>query len=170
MQHTVIQDVVAGIGQCLKDNSWFLGAAESCTGGLIGSTLTDVPGSSEWFAGGVEAYANRIKQELLGVAPDILDTHGAVSRETVLAMAQGAAKLLEVDVTLAVSGIAGPSGGTREKPVGTVYMAWYVDGEFSAERFQFTGNRDAIKSQTVTAAITRLAKLLDWSAREGPSA
>ncbi len=155
------------IGRMLYERGLFLATAESCTGGLISSTLTDIPGSSEWFAGAVVAYSNRIKTALLGVGEKILRDHGAVSEATVEAMALGVCRTLGVDrplgASVAVSGIAGPGGGTPDKPVGTVCLAWAVKGAVDSRTCFFTGNRMEIKRQTVAAALEglrdRLAKM-----------
>ena len=150
------------IGNLLRARSIFLATAESCTGGLISSTLTDIPGSSEWFAGGVVAYSNRIKTALLGVEDTVLDDHGAVSEATARAMALGACRALETGAGVAVSGIAGPGGGTPDKPVGTVCLAWTLEDAVDSQTCFFTGNRMDIKRQTVAAALEglrdRLAK------------
>lgn len=153
MPNRGIQEIVAGLGALLKSQGLTLGTAESCTGGLIASTLTDVSGSSEWLNGAIVAYSNEIKQEMLGVPKQALIDHGAVSEPVVAAMAQGLCATLGVDCSVAVSGIAGPTGGTPEKPVGTVWMAWHVKGKtFTVKQF-FEGSRDEIKLQTVKAAI-----------------
>jgi len=111
------------LGQLLRARGATIATAESCTGGLIGSLLTDVPGSSDYYVGGVIAYTNRVKRELLGVTPETLAEKGAVSRETALEMAHGVRRLLGSDYGLSVTGIAGPTGGTATKPVGLVYIA-----------------------------------------------
>jgi len=152
-----ITSLVAGLGAALTARGWLAATAESCTGGLIACMLTDVPGSSQWYAGGVVAYANRIKEKLLGVPGPLLEKYGAVSRETVLAMAQGTAKRFNVQCAVAVSGVAGPDGGSPEKPVGTVWIGWSVDGLHSAERFFFQGDRLCVKRQSAHAALAGLA-------------
>lgn len=144
------------IGDILRTRGLKLVAAESCTGGLIGSRITDVPGSSEYFLGSIVAYAYEVKASLLGVPWDTLNTYGAVSRETVLAMAHGARKQLDGDVAISVSGIAGPGGGTPEKPVGTTWVGLVApDGEW-ANKFQFSGNREQNKSFSADAALEML--------------
>ncbi len=120
--------LVKNIGAILAQNGQTLSVAESCTGGLIGMLLTSEPGSSEWFAGGVIAYADRIKTDLLGVPIEMIQKFGSVSNEVVTAMASGIRSLTGTDYSLSVSGIAGPTGGTPEKPVGTVCMAVDSDG------------------------------------------
>ncbi|MGE4423910.1 MAG: CinA family protein [Pseudodesulfovibrio sp.] len=156
MDTYLISRAVAEVGECLRVEDRFLATAESCTGGLLASTLTDTPGSSEWFAGSVVAYSNTVKNKLLGVPADTLEQHGAVSEPVVLAMAQGVLKTIGADVSVAISGIAGPSGGTPEKPVGTVWIAWAWPDGTRARKYNFQGSRDQVKSQTVMAAINGL--------------
>lgn len=152
-----LQNTVMALGASLRAGHCRMATAESCTGGLVASTLTDVAGSSEWFEGGVVAYDNRIKMRLLGVPEDVLVRHGAVSRECVEAMARGVCELMSVPVGLAISGIAGPGGGTPEKPVGTVWMAWRRFDRVWSRVFLFRGERREIKLQSVRAAIAELA-------------
>lgn len=148
------------IGNLLRERGLKLVAAESCTGGLIGSRITDIPGSSEYFLGSIVAYAYEVKASLLGVSWDILNTYGAVSRETVLAMAHGAKKQLNGDIAISVSGIAGPGGGTPEKPVGTTWIGLVAsDGEW-ANQFQFSGNREQNKAFSADAALQMLLDYL----------
>ena len=156
MDTNLISRAVAELGECLRVEDNLLATAESCTGGLLASTLTDTPGSSEWFAGSVVAYSNEVKSRLLGVPPEMLAEHGAVSEPVVKAMAQGVLKVLGAQVSVAISGIAGPSGGTPEKPVGTVWMAWAWSGGSRARRYDFTGSRAEIKEQSVMMAINGL--------------
>lgn len=155
-----VHELVIRIGLALADKGWTLATAESCTGGLVSSLLTDVPGSSAWFNGGVVAYANAAKRNILGVPQTILDTKGAVSREAVLAMARGAAGIFGAAVGMATSGIAGPDGGSPQKPVGTVWMAW--DGPFGVEvtRHHFNGQRGQIKAQAARMALETLLDLV----------
>jgi PncC family amidohydrolase len=148
------------IGKLLRERGLKLVAAESCTGGLIGSRITDVPGSSEYFLGSIVAYAYEVKASLLGVSWSILNTYGAVSRETVIAMAHGARKQLNGDIALSVSGIAGPGGGMPEKPVGTTWIGLVAtDGEW-ASKFQFSGNRKQNKAFSADAALEMLLEYL----------
>jgi len=156
-----ISEIVGRIAKGLLSRSWFLGTAESCTGGLVAHSLTDVPGSSQWFQGGVVAYANSVKESLLEVPGSVLAEHGAVSEKTVLAMAQGVCKTLGTEAGLAVSGIAGPSGGSVDKPVGLVWMAWAVSGQVEAKRFHFSGTREEIKAKAAFAALQGLAERLE---------
>ncbi|QJB55560.1 CinA family protein [Pseudodesulfovibrio sp. zrk46] len=156
MDTYLISRAISELGENLRVHNNFLATAESCTGGLLGSTLTDVAGSSEWFAGSVVAYSNDVKSKLLGVSEDILEQHGAVSEPVVLAMAENVLKTIGADISVAISGIAGPGGGTPEKPVGTVWMAWAWPGGTRAKLYNFTGDRTAIKEQSVMAAINGL--------------
>ena len=148
------------IGDLLRARKMKLATAESCTGGLIASRITDVAGSSEYFLGGVAAYAYEAKVALLGVSWDTLKAHGAVSRETVLEMARGARKTLNADVAVSVSGIAGPGGGMTDKPVGTTWIGLSAsDGEW-ARLFHFDGDRIKNKSLAADAALQFLTDYL----------
>ena len=141
------------LGMILRERRLKLVTAESCTGGLIGSRITDVPGSSEYFIGGIVAYAYEAKVALLRVSWDTLNTYGAVSRETVIEMARGAHKTLDGDIAVSASGIAGPNGGTDEKPVGTTWIGLATpDGEW-ARKFQFSGTREQNKASAATEAL-----------------
>jgi nicotinamide-nucleotide amidase len=151
-----MHDTVVVLGAYLREQGVRMATAESCTGGLTASTLTDVAGSSEWFEGGVVAYDNRVKTGLLGVPQDILVRRGAVSRECVEAMAQGVCDLLHVPVGVAISGIAGPGGGSPEKPVGTVWIGWKRFDRVWSRGYLFQGERGAVKLQSVRAAIVGL--------------
>ncbi|WP_319470841.1 CinA family protein [uncultured Pseudodesulfovibrio sp.] len=156
MDAYLISRAVSEVGENLRVHDNFLATAESCTGGLLASTLTDCPGSSEWYNGSVIAYSNDVKTRLLGVKPEILEQHGAVSEAVVLAMAEGVLKTVGANVSVAVSGIAGPSGGTPDKPVGTVWMAWAWPSGSRARLYNFSGDRTSVKEQTVMAAINGL--------------
>jgi nicotinamide-nucleotide amidase len=135
--------------------------AESCTGGWVAKTLTDLPGSSAWFHAGVVTYSYEAKEALLGVNPYTLEHTGAVSEETVLEMVSGALARFGAGVAVAVTGIAGPSGGTPDKPVGTVWVGWKRRGGYAhAKLFQFPGDREAVRRQTVAAALTGLRQTL----------
>lgn len=144
------------VGRRLQERKLKLVLAESCTGGLLGSRITDVPGSSEYFLGGVVAYAYEAKVDLLNVSWDTLNAKGAVSRETVLEMARGIRDLLKGDIAMSVSGIAGPGGATPEKPVGTTWIGLVTgDGEW-AKVFYFKGDREENKVSAVDAALELL--------------
>lgn len=148
------------VGRLLQERGLKLVLAESCTGGLLGSRITDVPGSSEYFLGSVVAYAYEAKADLLGVSWDTLNTKGAVSRETVLEMARGVRNLLRADIAISISGIAGPGGGTPEKPVGTTWIGFVVEAEERAQVFHFSGDREANKVAAVEAALKLLLEYL----------
>ena len=135
--------------------------SESCSGGLIAKTLTDLPGSSAWFDAGVVTYSYEAKEALLGVNPRTLEHTGAVSEETVLEMVSGALARFGAGVAVAVTGIAGPSGGTPDKPVGTVWIGWKRRGGYGhAQLFHFPGDREAVRRQTVAAALIGLRRTL----------
>lgn len=149
------------LGNTLRAHHLMLATAESCTGGWIAKTVTDLAGSSDWFDSGIVAYSYEAKQALLGVRQQTLETHGAVSRETVIEMVSGALVHSGAGVAVSVTGIAGPSGGTSDKPVGTVWLGWKRRGGYpTAAVFQFSGDRDAVRRQTVAAAIRGLLELL----------
>ena len=144
----------ARLGERLRAARQMLVTAESCTGGWIAKAVTDVPGSSSWFDCGMAAYSYEAKQAMLGVNPLTLEVHGAVSRECVVEMVSGALVHSGATVAVAVTGIAGPTGGTDDKPVGTVWIAWKRRGGYPiAEKFGFDGDRDAVRRQTVAAAL-----------------
>lgn len=144
----------ARLGERLRAARHRLVTAESCTGGWIAKAVTGVPGSSEWFDCGMVAYSYEAKQAMLGVHPLTLEVHGAVSRECVVEMVSGALVHSGATLAVAVTGIAGPGGGTPDKPVGTVWIAWKRRGGYPhAEAFQFEGDRDAVRRQTVAAAL-----------------
>ncbi|MDO4501885.1 MAG: CDP-diacylglycerol--glycerol-3-phosphate 3-phosphatidyltransferase [Coriobacteriia bacterium] len=153
---TLAEQVVAAA----KDANVTLGTAESLTGGLISAELTSVPGSSAVVRGGVTSYAIDVKENLLGVSGDVLESQGAVDQDVVLQMAQGAAEKLRADLVVAVSGIAGPGGAEPDKPVGTVWMGWWFKGQSGAERLQLKGDRDKIRQQTAHAALKKMKDLL----------
>ncbi|XSG85268.1 MAG: nicotinamide-nucleotide amidase [Methylohalobius sp. ZOD2] len=142
------------VGQCLRGKSLCLATAESCTGGWIAKCLTDVAGSSEWFERGFVTYSNQAKVEMLDVKAETLDRYGAVSEEVVAEMAAGALARSRAQVAVAVSGIAGPGGGTSDKPVGRVWLAWQVkDRPCRTERLQLSGDRENVRRQAVVWAL-----------------
>lgn len=148
------------LGARLRDARLMLVTAESCTGGWIAKTATEVAGSSDWFDCGMVAYSYEAKQAMLGVRPETLEQTGAVSRETVVEMVSGALVHSGATVAVAVTGIAGPGGGTADKPVGTVWIAWKRRGGYpKAELFHFEGDREAVRRQTVAAALEGLEAL-----------
>ncbi|HEX7326569.1 MAG TPA: CinA family protein [Rhodanobacteraceae bacterium] len=145
----------------LQRRRWVLATAESCTGGWIAKACTDIPGSSAWFNGAAVTYSNAAKRALLGVGAATLERHGAVSRECALEMVAGALARFAADVAVSVTGIAGPGGGSPEKPVGTVWVAWQPRaGDPEASVFHFAGDRDAVRRQTIAAALQGLRKIL----------
>ena len=144
----------------IKQRSGRLATAESCTGGLIAGALTDIPGVSEIYAGGVVAYENEVKNRLLNVPVEIFSTVGAVSSECAAAMVRGAAAALQTDYAVATTGIAGPGGAVPGKPVGTVYIGYYVAGRVFTECNHFDGSRSAVRAAAVDRALTHLTELI----------
>jgi nicotinamide-nucleotide amidase len=144
------------VAALLRERGATLAVAESCSGGLLAKRLTDIPGSSEYFLLGVVSYANSAKTGVLHVPEELLIRHGAVSREVALAMACGVRDLAGCDVALATTGIAGPDGGSREKPVGTVYIALADRYSCQVHRYQFGGGRDEVRDMTASAALELL--------------
>ena len=137
-----------------------LATAESCTGGMSAAACTDLSGSSQWFERGFVTYSNEAKAEMLGVPPGLIEQHGAVSEPVARAMADGVLAHSRAQVSLAVTGVAGPTGGTKAKPVGTVWFAWCVGGETHSEMQHFAGDRAAVRVATVRYALKRLLSLL----------
>jgi nicotinamide-nucleotide amidase len=153
MQRIAIIEALAGH---LLQRGWWLACAESCTGGGIAAALTDVAGSSAWFDRGFVTYSNQAKLEMLGVSMQTLERHGAVSRETVLEMAQGALEHSRARLAVSVSGIAGPGGGSPDKPVGTVWIAWAGPDGAQAVQQRFPGDRQAVRDAAIDAALQGL--------------
>ena len=142
------------LGRLLTANGKKIVTAESCTGGWIAQTITEIPGSSVWFDRGFISYSNAAKVQMLGVNPQTLEKYGAVSVETATEMAAGAIAHSDADLAIAVTGIAGPDGGSPDKPVGSVFIAWnYKNGDSKVDKKQFSGNRQQIREQTVKIAI-----------------
>jgi nicotinamide-nucleotide amidase len=159
----VLVSDVQRLAMLLREKQWMLAAAESCTGGMIAAACTDLAGSSEWFERGFVTYSNDAKIESLGVDPALIASHGAVSEIVARAMAFGAARNSRAHVSVAVTGVAGPTGGSPEKPVGTVWFAYQVDGRLSSETRRFDGDRAAVRRQTVEHALQRLVqKIEEW--------
>ena len=148
------------ISTTLLARGWMLATAESCTGGMIAAACTDLAGSSQWFERGFVTYSNEAKAEMLAVPPGLIEEHGAVSEPVARAMADGALAHSRAQVSLAVTGVAGPTGGTKAKPVGTVWFAWCVGGETHSEMQHFAGDRAAVRVATVRYALKRLLSLL----------
>ena len=149
------------VGQALRRRKWTLSLAESCTGGLVSHRLTNVPGSSEYYRGGIVSYANEAKIGLLMVRPETLAAHGAVSRETALEMAVGVRRALSADVGLSVTGIAGPGGATPDKPVGLTWIAVSTPEGQAAVRQVWPGDREAVKAQSAEAALALLLRAVE---------
>ena len=154
--------LVSQVGKALVDHDAMVVTAESCTGGMIAEALTDIAGSTAWFDRAYVTYSYESKREMLGVHESTIQKKGAVSQECVEEMALGALQQSHAKVSVACSGIAGPGGGTPDKPVGTVWLAWAVQGreEVVTQRFQFDGDRQAVREQTTEAALIGIMKLL----------
>ncbi|MFZ4499088.1 MAG: CinA family protein [Burkholderiales bacterium] len=144
------------VGHMLRDDDRSIATAESCTGGLLSAALTEVPGSSAWFMAGWVTYSNVAKQRDLGVDPRLIERHGAVSGPVVQAMALAAQARAGTDWAIAVSGVAGPSGGSAEKPVGTVWLAWASPHDLRSEQCHFAGDRGAVRHAAVCHALATL--------------
>jgi nicotinamide-nucleotide amidase len=156
----VTADLCTQLAARLKERGCKLATAESCTGGLIAAACTDLSGSSEWFERGFVTYSNEAKAESLGVDAALIAEHGAVSEVVARAMAFGAIRHSHAQVAVAVTGVAGPTGGSPQKPVGTVWFGFMVDGQLSSETRRLEGDRAAIRAATVRHALQRLLALL----------
>ena len=148
------------LAETLKSRRLMLATAESCTGGMISAACTDLAGSSEWFERGFVSYSNASKTDLLGVPGMLVLLHGAVSEPVARAMAMGAVMRSQAQVSIAVTGVAGPGGGSAAKPVGTVWFAWQIEGTTHSEVMHFAGDRASVRYETLTHAIKRLNALL----------
>lgn len=155
-----VEQSCAFLADALTHGELMLATAESCTGGLIAAACTDLPGSSVWFERGFVTYSNAAKSQQLGVSADLIAQHGAVSEPVARAMALGAIRHSQAQISLAVTGIAGPSGGSPDKPVGTVWFGFSLQGSLHSEMRCFTGDRAAVRSQTTQHALSRLVQLL----------
>lgn len=166
-----LEGLALRLGEQLMARSLRLVTAESCTGGWIAQVVTSIPGSSRWFDCGLVTYSNQAKSELLGVTADTLARHGAVSAETAREMAEGARWRCHGDIAVAVTGVAGPDGGSPEKPVGTVWIGWAMGSAPATTRaFLFPGDREAVRRAAVRAALEGLLAVLPASAAEGSGA
>jgi nicotinamide-nucleotide amidase len=154
------EEILGKISTILKQKGLKIATAESCTGGLISNNLTDISGSSEYFDRGIISYSNKAKIELLGVSKDILDKYGAVSMQVAKAMAHGVRIKSNVDIGIATTGIAGPTGGTKDKPVGLVFISVSTVDDTIVKKFQFSGTRLENKKSTLNAALNMLLKLI----------
>ena len=159
-EELLAQELPGLLADLMLKKGWLLATAESCTGGMISAACTDLAGSSNWFERGFVTYSNAAKTELLGVDAALIAAHGAVSEEVARAMAAGAIARSRAQVAVAVTGVAGPTGGSRAKPVGTVWFGFMRDGQLSSEVQHFDGDRAAVRLATVQHALKRLVQLL----------
>ncbi len=156
-----LEKLAAQLGEVLSKNKIMMATAESCTGGWIAQVITSVAGSSVWFDRGFVTYSNESKQDMLGVCPETLRAHGAVSEEVVREMVAGALENSRAEIAVAVSGVAGPGGGSEEKPLGTVWLAWQLDGgSVLTKRMLFSGDRTQVREQTVLLALQGAIELV----------
>ena len=156
-----VMKIEAEVGKILRKRKMTMAVAESCTGGLISSRITDSSGSSDYFIMGIVAYSNQIKEKILGVSHGVLQKHGAVSEQVALEMAKGARLLADTDIGIGVTGITGPTGGTKSKPVGLVYVALVTSGKKFVKEFKFKGSREEIKFQASQVALDLVRRLHD---------
>ncbi|KQO15471.1 damage-inducible protein CinA [Acidovorax sp. Leaf78] len=159
LDSTALDANLTQISLRLLQHRHMLATAESCTGGMIAAACTDLAGSSQWFERGFVTYSNDAKTDMLGVPAALIEQHGAVSEAVARAMADGALTHSQAQVSLAVTGVAGPTGGSDEKPVGTVWFAWCVGGETHSEMQHFAGDRGTVRAATLRYALQRL---LGW--------
>ena len=151
------------LGELLQQRNWMATTAESCTGGGVAYAITEIAGSSLWFDRSVVTYTNQAKEALLGVSSQLLQSHGAVSQAVVEAMACGALQRADAQLSVAISGIAGPGGGSEEKPVGLVWFAWATAGEvptLKSQSFLFSGDRQSVREQAILTALQGMCKLI----------
>jgi nicotinamide-nucleotide amidase len=157
----IISKVIQQIAQRLRDKGSQLCTAESCTGGLIAKSFTDLAGSSDWFERGFVTYSNEAKIEMLAVPASVIQDYGAVSEAVAVAMANGALQFSRANYSIAVTGVAGPGGGSDEKPVGTVWIAVAGKDQTRASHFQFDGDREAVRNATLQSALEMTLELID---------
>jgi nicotinamide-nucleotide amidase len=158
----LIQSTAKKLGARLLMKRLRLATAESCTGGWVAKVITDIAGSSEWFECAIVSYSNASKHDFLGVPEGLLLDHGAVSENTVLAMLKGLFERTRVDAGISISGIAGPDGGSVDKPVGTVWVAWGLRGQMAqTQMFRFDGDRNSVRLQSVAAALDAMLELIE---------
>jgi nicotinamide-nucleotide amidase len=160
MTSSAIDDLTGQLAHLLPSRGLMVCTAESCTGGLIAAACTDRAGSSVWFERGFVSYSNAAKTDLLGVPADLIARHGAVSQEVARAMAAGALTHAQAQLAVAVTGVAGPGGGSADKPVGTVWLAWAMGSQVRTERQHFEGDRSAVRQATVARALQGLIEML----------
>ncbi|OAD83410.1 damage-inducible protein CinA [Comamonas thiooxydans] len=159
-QEAHIEELVRQLAARLTEKGWMLATAESCTGGMIAAACTDLAGSSQWFERGFVTYSNEAKTEMLGVPAELIAKHGAVSEEVVRAMAEGAIRHSRAQVSIAVTGIAGPSGGSAEKPVGTVWVGWCTGSQTTSLCLSLHGDRESIRRTTLIRSFETLKNQL----------
>ncbi len=162
---SVVHQLAVRVGNALRDTRLMLTTAESCTGGMVATAITDISGSSGWFERGFVTYSNQAKTEMIGVPAELIDKHGAVSEPVARAMAEGALRNSRAQVSLAITGIAGPGGGSETKPVGMVSFAWSNRLSTSAETHVFKGDREQIRVQAAAHALRGLLELLEREER-----
>lgn len=155
-QEANIEELVQQLAARLTEKGWMLATAESCTGGMIAAACTDLAGSSQWFERGFVTYSNEAKTEMLGVPAELIARHGAVSEEVVRAMAEGALRHSCAQVSIAVTGVAGPSGGSAEKPVGTVWVGWGVHNTIHSQLLELSGSRTSIRLASTSHSLQHL--------------
>lgn len=160
MTSSAIDDLTGQLAHLLPSRGLMLCTAESCTGGLIAAACTERAGSSVWFERGFVSYSNASKTDLLGVPADLIARHGAVSQEVARAMAAGALTHAQAQLAVAVTGVAGPGGGSAQKPVGTVWLAWAMGSQVRTECRHFEGDRSAVRQATVARALQGLVEML----------
>ncbi|WP_322010252.1 CinA family protein [Paraburkholderia sp. J12] len=162
---SVVHQLAIRAGNKLRDARLMLATAESCTGGMVATAITDISGSSGWFERGFVTYSNQAKSEMIGVPPELIDKHGAVSEPVARAMAEGALANSRAQVSLSITGVAGPGGGTPEKPVGMVCFGWSNRLHTSVETLVFKGDREQIRVQAATHALRGLLALIEEQER-----
>lgn len=156
-----VQELAQVLGEKLSQADLIASCAESCTGGGVAYAITEISGSSQWFERGFVTYSNEAKIQMLGVEKSVLDKYGAVSEEVVLQMSQGAIKNSDADIAVAISGIAGPTGGCAQKPIGTVCFSWYnTHGTEKTATYLFVGDRSAIRTQAIRVALLGLIEII----------
>lgn len=159
--NSVVRQLAIRVGKKLRDARMILATVESCTGGMVATAITDVAGSSSWFERGFVTYSDQAKSEISDVPAEMIERYGAVSEQVAQAMAMGGLRKSQAQVSLAITGIAGPNGGTQEKPVGMVSFAWSNQSHVFAETLIFKGDREQIREQATAHALRGLLALLD---------
>lgn len=160
MQTAPVIDIIEALAEQLRRHHWQVSTCESCTGGLIAKSLTDLAGSSDWFAGGLVTYTNASKTRLAGVDVELIETHGAVSEPVAQAMAAGCRRVMDTHIALSVTGVAGPGGGTEDKPVGMVCFGWAMGDKVWSATCYFDGDRNGVREQSLRFALQSLLEQL----------